>query len=922
MASTATQFRIEAVVRGIENVESLKNAVKRLQSTAQPAASDIDRLKQAATALGSATDRTENDLRTAVAVLKDLRANVALNDAEFKKLTQTIISYDKQLEKATATGGRFQKFGRIAGPIAAAGVFGGPEGAIGAGIGGLIGGAPGALAGGAIGAQVAQVRQALAAAADYSAELEKQRIALRQVAGSTDGYRESLSFIQQVSKDFAIPQDILIKNFTRLSASVLGAGGNVKDAKDAFIGITAGIRGTGGSLENLDAALLATSQVFSKGKVSAEELRGQIGERLPGAFTLFASAIGKTPQQLDKALKDGSVSLNDFETFSKALFTRYGEAAKIIASSPESAGNRLETTLKSLQESIGTLLLPIGAAFQNTFSGVFEVIDSVVRKLNEFFNLTPDRQQAELVAKAAALRKSIKQSQEDLAVPLGDPSRRDARVLASLPLIIKQQQAELLATEIRLKKFNVPKQTPGAGLGGTQTDQAAADAAAKKALQEQSELNQLIQQNLRLNVERGIIGKDRLSQLTAELDLAKQLTDLRIEDAKLTSSNEKIRQQKIINAQAEFTKEAARIAKNKADTLKDIDDISKGVQIAADKFFNRATKEDDPFTQAFKKAKLEIQDFQKLLQDALDKLAPLGGNRPETRAARNAIAALRMRSGDPNLAAELASENTIGADIRALRNQRDTLRLNGRELTELEKLKQKYLEGWDQLDPKLRAQAETLATQIDSLRQLQTITNSIADSLGSGLTNAFNALIDGTNNWGAALREIASTVLKDIAKQLIQILIIDQAISFFRSVFSFGGGGGGAGLSNLSAPATINNPLGFLSPSANGNVFAANGIVPYAMGGIVDKPTLFPFAKGIGLMGEAGPEAIMPLKRGRDGRLGVAGGGGTTNVVVNVDASGSSVEGDKRQAKQLGAVVSAAVQAELIKQKRPGGLLA
>jgi lambda family phage tail tape measure protein len=85
---------------------------------------------------------------------------------------------------------------------------------------------------------------------------------------------------------------------------------------------------------------------------------------------------------------------------------------------------------------------------------------------------------------------------------------------------------------------------------------------------------------------------------------------------------------------------------------------------------------------------------------------------------------------------------------------------------------------------------------------------------------------------------------------------------------------------------------------------------------------MFPFAKGIGLMGEAGPEAIMPLKRGADGKLGVAGGGGGTSVVVNVDASGSSVEGDQAQGKQLGVAISAAVQAELVKQQRPGGLLA
>ena len=66
----------------------------------------------------------------------------------------------------------------------------------------------------------------------------------------------------------------------------------------------------------------------------------------------------------------------------------------------------------------------------------------------------------------------------------------------------------------------------------------------------------------------------------------------------------------------------------------------------------------------------------------------------------------------------------------------------------------------------------------------------------------------------------------------------------------------------------------------------------------------------------------MPLKRGSDGRLGVAGGSGTTNVVVNVDATGSSVQGDQGQGAALGRAVASAVQAELIKQRRPGGLLA
>ena len=72
---------------------------------------------------------------------------------------------------------------------------------------------------------------------------------------------------------------------------------------------------------------------------------------------------------------------------------------------------------------------------------------------------------------------------------------------------------------------------------------------------------------------------------------------------------------------------------------------------------------------------------------------------------------------------------------------------------------------------------------------------------------------------------------------------------------------------------------------ANGAAFGPSGLIPFASGGIVNRPTVFPFAGGTGLMGEAGPEAIMPLSRGADGKLGVAGGGGTTIVYApNISA--------------------------------------
>jgi phage-related minor tail protein len=74
------------------------------------------------------------------------------------------------------------------------------------------------------------------------------------------------------------------------------------------------------------------------------------------------------------------------------------------------------------------------------------------------------------------------------------------------------------------------------------------------------------------------------------------------------------------------------------------------------------------------------------------------------------------------------------------------------------------------------------------------------------------------------------------------------------------------------------------------------------------------------LVGERGPELFMP---GRSGGIAPTGSfGGGVNVVVNVDASGTSVEGNEPNSNQMGRIIGAAVQAEIVKMQRPGGLLA
>ena len=744
-------------------------------------------------------------------------------------------------------GGRF-KLGQAAsglGAVAAGGIFGGPEGAAGGLIGLGLGGPAGAAAGAAIGATVGMLRQALGATATYAAELEKQRIALRQVIGSQDAYNESLKFITKTSSDLAIPQDIVLKNFTRLSASVIGAGGNVADAEKAFKGITAGILGTGGSLENLDAALLATAQVFSKGKVSAEELRGQIGERLPGAFTLFAESVKMTPQELDKALQEGKVTLLDFQKFAEKLFKEYGEAAELIARSPENAGNRLKTTLANLSESVGTLLKPIGTAFQNTFADIFKIIDAAVRKLNEFLKIDEKGRRATLTARIATTEKEIATGRGYLDLK---PSKTGAAYVgldrSQISAGIKRQEAELQAYKVELAGLNAKPRQEGAGLGAS----GSGDGGSAKA--------------------------DRAAAAAAK--------------------REKTRQERIVDQQKAFVIDLRKLQEY-------IVDIQNKSAIAVAKPLDAIYLQYVANTDKIAKDRARLTD---VLQKRIDAMTKLGAEvdpkkAEEFRKAQDQVQAetMKLAQGEFGTAVfEQMSEVAAGFDEAA-------------------KSAQNYATALRDSTNAGAGFREGANSYVDTLGTLRNATSNLAQqgfqSLGDSITNL---AITGTANF----REFAAGILKATAQMIIQQFVLKaimQAIgfvggsaasaipsptgSFFQSM--------GTGFDNsLGAGATGSFGLG--SQFSVGSVFGGGK----AAGGPVIGGTTY-------LVGERGPELFMP---GRNGTIVPNGAMGGTNVTVNVDAGGTSVQGDQAQAKQLGVVVSAAVQAELVKQQRPGGLLA
>lgn len=158
----------------------------------------------------------------------------------------------------------------------------------------------------------------------------------------------------------------------------------------------------------------------------------------------------------------------------------------------------------------------------------------------------------------------------------------------------------------------------------------------------------------------------------------------------------------------------------------------------------------------------------------------------------------------------------------------------------------------------------------------------------SALVSAFDGVAFKGKGLSDTMRSLATTMSDMVLKAALKPL--DQG---FNSLLSglFSGGGASA--------------LGF----ANGGVFQGGLPVPFASGGVIQSPMTFPLGNGrTGLAGEAGPEAIMPLTRGPDGRLGVAmsgAGGAGVNVTFNVTAS--DADSFRRSEAQLTAMLARAV---------------
>ena len=175
----------------------------------------------------------------------------------------------------------------------------------------------------------------------------------------------------------------------------------------------------------------------------------------------------------------------------------------------------------------------------------------------------------------------------------------------------------------------------------------------------------------------------------------------------------------------------------------------------------------------------------------------------------------------------------------------------------------------------------------------------LADLIGDSMENAMMGIVDGTLSVKDAFKSMAA----EIIKELYRVLVVQQMVAAAKTAF-------GGGL------------FGGASWSADGDVVGSSGIQAYANGGVVDSPTMFQHGGGLGVMGEAGPEAIMPLKRGANGKLGVqmeGGGGDTINVVQNFSFQANGDDSVKKIIAQAAPQIAQMTKSSLLNDRRRGG---
>jgi tape measure domain-containing protein len=701
-----------------------------------------------------------------------------------------------------------------------------------------------------------------------------------------------LTGIQEVAanaaKKFNLSQAESLGTLTDLGNRIGPTGASLQDVANVYEGFNTLLALNKVNTQNAASATLQLNQALGSGRLAGEEFNA-ISEATPQLLDAVAKVMGRNRSELKQLASDGKISSQVLIEALTRIRTEGAEDLETAFAGAFGATRRFNAALEDFSATIGTELLP---ALTPLISGATEIL--------RLFGRLPGPVRT-LIAAVAGLTAAFVVLAPAISTAIGLLGGLSLATLAAAGPWIALA-AGVTAAAVALAGYRSESQkVGGAARGGGAAE---VTAASKLLAQKDAQIAGLQgQRQTASGRQRGSIDRN-LAVLRRER--AQLQSDVKAGTAATPAATAGNAMGTPVGATVGGATSGGRKAGGGAD--KAASDAKRALEIQKQQYQvadDRNTALKDTFAllqQTEAVAKRELK-----LDIRLGQIAREFNTLKEEAKSADELAMVSLNENLEKKIAELEAER----EINELLIERATLVANLVKASSM---------------PTVYNELETQDAALQAILDKYPAIGSAADAAATLATSGMAAMIDGTKSaqevFAEFLNTIANALMQTAAKMIAQYI----AIGIARMFAGMGGGVGNFAPSGpLAAVGNVNTDVSsFFSLNANGNAFGANGIIPFAKGGIVNSPTVFPFAKGIGLMGEAGPEAILPLKRGADGSLGVmaSGGGGDVNVVVNVDAKGSSVEGDEQGANQLGRVISAAVQSELIKQQRPGGILA
>jgi hypothetical protein len=266
--------------------------------------------------------------------------------------------------------------------------------------------------------------------------------------------------------------------------------------------------------------------------------------------------------------------------------------------------------------------------------------------------------------------------------------------------------------------------------------------------------------------------------------------------------------------------------------------------------------------------------------------------------AKETALAEALLAREHELAAKAAKDQLDpgAAILRDLTDQLNLLHMNNVEQATFNQLKNLSIDDQKKWHGAVLAANQALEDQ-NRIIQVQ-------DSLRGDVQSFFTDIMDGSKSAKQAFKDLVNSIVADISRMVSQMI----TARLFGQQGQSGGGSMGGGIFGLLGNLFGGGSNGSfaangLPGSAKGNIFDSGNIVPFARGGVVSQPTMFPMANGMGIMGEGGnPEGVLPLKRDRSGNLGVIVANGGGGVVQNIYVQGTVNQRTAQQIQQEAAV--------------------